>query len=101
MTQTFKEHVNVVLTVNALPVPTIIGPAIVCSNSVGNIYTTEAGMTGYIWTVSSGGTITATWDASGGNGFARRRRRAIHGDGRTRILQHGTRCRPLGVSSSL
>ena len=47
------------VTVNALPVPTIAGPASVCVNSAGNVYTTQAGMTNYIWTVSAGGTITA------------------------------------------
>ncbi len=47
------------VTVNALPVPTVTGPASVCLNSTGNVYTTEAGMTGYTWTVSAGGTITA------------------------------------------
>ena len=47
------------VTVNALPVPTIAGPASVCLNSTGNVYNTEAGMTGYTWTVSAGGTITA------------------------------------------
>jgi len=47
------------VTVNALPVPTISGPAPVCALSTGNVYTTEAGMTGYTWTVSAGGTITA------------------------------------------
>ena len=47
------------VTVNSLPVPTIMGPATVGVNSVGNIYTTEPGMTGYTWTVSAGGTITA------------------------------------------
>ncbi len=46
------------VTVNALPVPTITGPASVCVNSTGNLYTTQAGMTGYTWTVV-GGTITA------------------------------------------
>jgi hypothetical protein len=40
------------------PVPTISGPASVCINSSGNIYTTEAGMSGYTWSVSAGGTIT-------------------------------------------
>jgi hypothetical protein len=40
------------------PVPTISGPASVCINSSGTIYTTEAGMSGYTWTVSAGGTIT-------------------------------------------
>jgi PKD repeat protein len=47
------------VTVNALPVPTIVGPASVCQNSTGNIYTTESGMTNYIWVVSAGGMITA------------------------------------------
>jgi hypothetical protein len=63
------------VTVNALPVPTITGPASVCVNSTGNLYTTEAGMTGYTWTVSAGGiitsglpssnTITVTWNTTG------------------------------------
>ena len=47
------------LTVNALPVPTLTGPASVCINSTGNVYTTQVGMTNYVWTVSAGGTITA------------------------------------------
>ena len=45
--------------VNALPIPTITGPSSVCSGSTGNIYTTQAGMTNYVWTVSAGGQITA------------------------------------------
>ena len=62
------------VTVNPLPVPTITGPASVAVNSVGNVYTTEAGMTGYTWTISAGGTITAgstsnaitvTWNTTG------------------------------------
>ncbi len=62
--------------VNALPVPTIIsGPNDVCANSTGNLYTTEAGKTNYIWsitggTVTAGGmptdnTVTITWTAVG------------------------------------
>ena len=47
------------VTVNPLPVPTIAGPASVCVNSAGNIYTTEAGMTNYNWVIPAGGTITA------------------------------------------
>lgn len=47
------------VTVNALPVPTLAGPASVCVNSTGNVYTTEAGMSSYVWTVSAGGTVTA------------------------------------------
>ena len=46
------------ITVNPLPVPTITGPTPVCYGATGNIYTTETGMTGYTWTVSSGGVIT-------------------------------------------
>ena len=46
------------ITVNQLPVPTINGPSSVCSG-VPVEYTTEAGMTGYNWFISSGGTITA------------------------------------------
>ena len=45
------------VTVNALPVPTIIGPTPVLLNSTGNVYTTEAGMTNYIWSVSAGGSL--------------------------------------------
>jgi hypothetical protein len=62
--------------VNALPVPTITGPAPVCVTSTGNVYTTQAGMTGYSWTVSAGGIITSggtsasntatvTWNTTG------------------------------------
>ncbi|MCX6304382.1 MAG: T9SS type A sorting domain-containing protein [Bacteroidetes bacterium] len=62
------------VTVNALPVPTITGPASVCVNSTGNVYSTQTGMTGYTWTVSAGGAITAgagtsavtvTWSTTG------------------------------------
>ncbi|MEI7663123.1 MAG: T9SS type A sorting domain-containing protein [Bacteroidota bacterium] len=62
------------VTVNALPVPVITGPATVCMNSTGNVYTTQTGMTGYTWTVSAGGSITAgsatnaitvTWSTTG------------------------------------
>jgi uncharacterized protein (TIGR02145 family) len=46
------------VTVNPLPVPVISGAAGMCLNTSG-IYTTTAGMSGYIWTVSAGGTITS------------------------------------------
>ena len=46
------------VTVNPRPVPVITGPPGVCVNSSGT-YSTATGMTGYTWTVSSGGTITA------------------------------------------
>lgn len=62
------------VTINPRPVPVISGPASTCLNAPGNVYTTEAGMTGYTWTVSAGGTITAgsgtnaitvTWTTTG------------------------------------
>ena len=64
------------ITVNPRPVPTISGPTPVCANSAGNIYITQAGMIGYNWIVSSGGTVTSggsttsnsitiTWNNSG------------------------------------
>jgi hypothetical protein len=62
------------VTVNPVPVPTITGSAAVCNGSTGIIYTTEAGMSAYTWTVSAGGTITsgagtnsitATWNTMG------------------------------------
>jgi len=63
------------VTVNPLHVPTISGSTLACLNSIGNVYTTEAGMTAYNWsvvggTITSGGTAidntaTITWAASG------------------------------------
>ena len=62
------------VTVNALPVPTITGSASVCVGTTGVNYSTETGMTGYIWNVSAGGTITSgngtnvvtvTWNTAG------------------------------------
>jgi protein-S-isoprenylcysteine O-methyltransferase Ste14 len=62
------------VTVNALPVPTITGPATSCVGTAGVVYSTEALMTGYTWTISAGGTITAgtgtnsitvTWNTAG------------------------------------
>ena len=64
------------VTVNALPVPTIAGPTPVCAASTGNVYTTQAGMTSYVWTVPAGGiitsggtatdnTVTVTWNGAG------------------------------------
>ncbi len=62
------------ITVNPLPAPTINGSVNICVGSTEVIYSTESGMTGYIWAVSSGGTITAgsgtnqitvTWSTSG------------------------------------
>ena len=46
------------ITVNAFPVPSIAGPASVCAGKAGSVYTSEAGMSNYLWTISAGGTIT-------------------------------------------
>lgn len=45
-------------TINPVPVPSLTGPLTACAGSAGNVYTTDAGMTNYVWTVSAGGTIT-------------------------------------------
>ena len=46
------------------PAATITGPS-TCCVSVAGTYTTEPGMTGYVWTVSSGGTISSGQSTSG------------------------------------
>jgi hypothetical protein len=60
--------------VNPRPAPTITGPSAVCANTTGHIYTTQSGMTGYTWSVSTGGVITSgagtksitvTWTSAG------------------------------------
>jgi len=62
------------VTVNPSPAPTITGSSTACVNFTNNTYSTQSGMTGYVWTVSSGGTITAgqgtnaitvTWTTTG------------------------------------
>ena len=64
------------VTVNNPPVPTLAGLASVCEGTTGVVYTTEPGMSGYIWFVSPGGTITnggtptsntvtVTWNTAG------------------------------------
>ena len=52
------------VTVNAAPVPTISGISSMCMGSGYYDYLTETGKTAYVWTVSSGGTLT------GGQGTA-------------------------------
>ncbi len=52
------------VTVHPLPQPTVSGPAEVCANSSGNVYTTQAGMTNYQWTISTGGNITGGYGTS-------------------------------------
>lgn len=45
--------------VNPLPVPSLSGTSEACLNSAGNVYTTQPGMSNYVWSVSPGGTITS------------------------------------------
>ena len=68
-------QVTTSVTINPLPVPTLTGPNQVCVNTAGNVYTTESGMTNYIWAVSNGtitaggnsgnNTVTVTWNTVG------------------------------------
>jgi hypothetical protein len=54
------------VTVKGTPTPVINGVSSMCVNSGYYDYITDPGMTGYVWTVSEGGTITAgqgTYDA--------------------------------------
>ena len=50
--------------IDPLPVPTLSGPASACAGTAGHLYSTQPGMTGYVWNVSPGGTVTA----GGGSG---------------------------------
>ena len=65
---------SVRVNVNPTPVPTITGTNSICLGAVNVAYTTQPGMTGYTWTISPGGTITAgtgtntimvTWNSFG------------------------------------
>jgi PKD repeat protein len=64
---------TVEVTVNPLPVPSINGPSIACTNSTGNVYSTESGMTNYNWTITGGtisagagtNSVTVTWNSPG------------------------------------
>ena len=61
--------------VNVNPLPALNGAASACAKSTGNVYTTDPGMSNYVWsvtggTITSGGTSTSntatiTWNAAG------------------------------------
>jgi len=64
------------ITFRSLPVPQLSGPASVCPGISGQIYTTDAGNSNYLWTISAGGiitgggtannnTVTVTWNTPG------------------------------------
>jgi hypothetical protein len=52
---------SITMTVNASPVPVITGQSSVCVGTTNLTYTSDAGMTGYSWTISPGGTIITTF----------------------------------------
>ncbi len=65
-----------VVTINTTTIPVFAGTTQVCEGVTGNLYSVQTGMTNYIWTVSTGGTITSggttsdntatiTWNTSG------------------------------------
>ncbi len=47
------------VTVNSIPSPGITGASELCAGSTGVVYTTEAGFSNYVWTISYGGSITS------------------------------------------
>jgi len=49
---------SAVVTVSILPIPSLTGLNSICSG-LSTVYTTDAGMTNYSWTVSAGGSITS------------------------------------------
>ncbi|MEI7726149.1 MAG: hypothetical protein WCK09_13660 [Bacteroidota bacterium] len=63
------------VTVHPRPIPLITGNANVCQGASGQVYSTEAGKSNYLWTISSGAiiesgggnenTITLTWTTPG------------------------------------
>ncbi len=50
---------SMTVSVFPFPVPSLTGPQMVCEGSADINYSTEAGMTDYLWTISPGGIITA------------------------------------------
>ena len=64
------------ITVNPNAVPTLTGPLTMCVGTPGNLYSTDNGMSSYVWNVSAGGnitsggtatsnTVTVTWNTAG------------------------------------
>jgi hypothetical protein len=50
---------SVKITVNPLPTPTISGTTNPICETKSDTYTTESGMTNYVWIVSAGGSVTS------------------------------------------
>ena len=46
------------VTLDPIPVPTVTGPGVVCTGTMGAVYSTEPGNSNYQWNISGGGTIT-------------------------------------------
>jgi len=70
-----------------LPVPVITGPPTSCAGATGVIYSTEAGMTGYSWSISSAGiiqsgsttsTISVDWTTAGTSEYIKLNYTDIH-----------------------
>ncbi|MCC6461685.1 MAG: choice-of-anchor D domain-containing protein, partial [Saprospiraceae bacterium] len=51
---------SVVVTVNSSTATTISGLSLVCGSSTGNVYSTAAGMSSYLWSVSGNGTMVGS-----------------------------------------
>ena len=49
---------SAIVLVNQVPFPLVTGPTLVAAGSSGHVYTTEASMMNYTWTISSAGVIT-------------------------------------------
>lgn len=65
---------SLAVTVYPIPVPVINGTNSVCAGTTGVVYTTDAGKSNYVWTITAGGVITAgagtnsitvTWNTAG------------------------------------
>ncbi|MCX6282208.1 MAG: PKD domain-containing protein [Bacteroidetes bacterium] len=92
------------VTVKPLPVPGITGSTSECAGATGITYTTEAGKTGYSWTISGGNitsgsnsnTVTVTWTTAG-PGWVAVNYTDVNGCQAAAATQHAVTVRPLPV----